>query len=514
MKVVSASEMREIDRVTIEEIGIPSLVLMERAGLSVVKRIKERFSPDRQVVVISGSGNNGGDGLVVARNLFNEGWDVVVYLISPLQRLSKDCMSQFRICEKIALNVRIDRIPQKRELKDRIVVDAILGTGLNKPVREGIAEVIERINSVQTTVVAVDVPSGISSDTGEVMGCAVRADITVTFGLPKLGHLLYPGRSYTGELFVEDIGFPPYLLNSDRIKNELIQKGLVKDMLPLREPDAHKGTFGHVLVVGGSVGKTGAVMLTARASLKTGAGLVTIATAQKALTSIQVLEEMTLPLSDTDSGAISNEAIEEVVDFLHKKADVMAIGPGLGRDPTTLDSVIEVLRTTPVPAVVDADALYALSVMGKERLYRFLNNEIRSPLILTPHPAEMGRILGLSPKEVNTRRIELAREFSSETGMYLVLKGAPTVVAEPGGYCYINTTGSSALATAGSGDVLTGIIAGLIAQGLPPIDASLAGVYIHGLAGDIGSERLTEFSLTAGEIITYLPDAFKMLTGI
>ncbi len=512
MKVVSASEMREIDRVTIEEIGIPSMVLMERAGLSVVKRIKERFSPDRQVVVISGGGNNGGDGLVVARNLFNEGWTVVVYLLSPLQRLSNDCMNQFKICEKIGLNIKVDRIPQKRELQNRIVVDAILGTGLNKSVREGIAEAIERINSVQSTVVAVDIPSGISSDTGEVMGSAVRADMTVTFGLPKLGHLLYPGRSYTGELFIEDIGFPPSLLTSDRIKNELIQKGLIKDMLPLREPDAHKGTFGHVLVVGGSVGKTGAVMLTARATLRTGAGLVTIATAQKALTSIQVLEEMTLPLSDTDSGAISNEAYEEVVEFLYKKADVMAIGPGLSRDPKTLDLVIELLKATPVPTVVDADALYALSRLDKKRLYRVLNNEIRAPLILTPHPGEMGRILGLSSKEVNTRRIDLAREFSSETGMYLVLKGAPTIVAEPEGYCYINTTGSSALATAGSGDVLTGIIAGLLAQGLPPLEASVVGVYIHGLAGDIGSEKLTGFSLTAGEILTYLPDAFKVLT--
>jgi len=503
MKVVTASEMRNIDKISIEEIGIPSLVLMERAGLSVIKRIKERFPQDKSIVIVAGGGNNGGDGLVIARNLFNEGRNVIVYLLSSIDKLSKDCFHQFKICEKLRVPIKIEERPDKKELKNKIVVDAIIGTGLNKIIKQEIATIIEIVNSSDTSVVSVDIPTGVSSDTGEIMGNAIKASLTVTFGLPKIGHVLYPGKSLTGDLFIEDIGFPKWLLESDNLKNELVCKNNLK--LPQRKPDAHKGIFGHVLVIGGSIGKTGAIRLSAKAALKAGAGLVTIAAPEVVINSLMasVVEEMTLPLKGSGTGIISIKALKQVLDFLEKKANVLAIGPGMGRDKEVIEFVINVIRNIYIPIVIDADGLYALK--GKEEIIK----EIKAPLILTPHPGEMGYLIDKTPKEINKNRIEVARNFATQTGTYLILKGAPTVIAEPNGYCYINTTGNSAIATAGSGDVLTGIVAAMLAQGLSPLQASITAVWLHGIAGDIASERLTHYSTIASDIIKFLPEAFK-----
>ncbi len=509
MKVVTSSQMQEIDRVSIEEIGIPSLVLMERAGLAVVRRIKECYEGS-PVVVVAGGGNNGGDGLVVARELFRQGYDVTAFVTTERERLSEDCRSQLEIAERIGVPVRVNQLPKIQHLRGRLIVDALFGTGLNRPIREPLSTLIERINRAGTQVVAVDIPSGVSADTGGVLGIAVRADITVTFGLPKVGHLLYPGRHYTGRLYVEDIGFPEALLQSDSIKTELVEAPQVRSALPYRDPAGHKGTFGHVLVVGGSVGKTGAALMTARASLKIGAGLVTVGIPEDALGGLSVVEEMTLPLPSTPVGTVSREATEEILRFIHERADVLAVGPGLGRQEETMELVVEVIRGSTVPVVVDADALYALSRLGKG-VYDFLYNEVSSPLVLTPHPAEMGRLLSRDAREVDRDRLEVARYFAARTGMCVVLKGAPTVVASPEEYCYINSTGGSSLATAGSGDILTGMIAGLIAQGVAPLEAAIAGVWLHGLAGDIGASKVTEYSFTASDILTFLPEALKSL---
>lgn len=512
MKVVTAEEMREIDRVSIEGYGIPSIVLMERAGLSVVKRINEFYGKSCRVVVLSGGGNNGGDGLVIARVLHNEGWDVRVYLLSSLERLNRDCRVQYEIAERMGVRIYVKKTPQSRDLKGAVIVDAITGTGLNRPLKDDIVRLAERLNSSSTPVVAVDIPTGISASTGEVMGTAVRADLTVTFGLPKVGHLFSPGVDFTGRLFVEDIGFPPGLLNRDALKVELIEPSMVRTLLPCRERDSHKGDYGHILVVGGSRGKTGAPLLAAGAALRSGAGLVTIAVPDGVVDSVSsaVLEEMTLPLPSTAGGSVSKEAVGAVVDFIHEKADVLAIGPGLGRDVGTVEFALKVIEASTVPVVADADALYAFSTLEYKDLLRFLN-KLRSPLVLTPHYGEMSRLIKRGISEIKRKRIAAAKGFSTDTGCCLILKGAPTIVAAPEGNCFINSTSNPGMATAGTGDVLTGIVAALIGQGLSPLQASVSGVYIHGFSGDLARDEAGEYSLTAGMVIESLPDAFKEL---
>jgi NAD(P)H-hydrate epimerase len=481
------------------------MVLMERAGLGVVRQIETMFGPEeREVVVLSGPGNNGGDGLVVARNLHQRGYKVQALLFGGPDRLSPDCRRQYEICKNMKVPVKMASSVRTSQLKGKLVVDALLGTGLNKLLRENILKVVRATNEADTEVFAVDIPTGVSSDTGQLMPDAIRATLTVTFGLPKRGHLLYPGRAYTGKLIVEDIGFPPEILNSKDLKVQVVEEAEVRAILPLRPEDAHKGTFGHVLVLGGSWGKTGALRMTAKAALRSGTGLVTIATEKEVLPVLPVLEEMTLPLD-----GYTGKDLEEILRFLHERADILAIGPGLGREQEKVNFVLKLLERCPVPAVVDADGLYALSGLGPERLIRFLN-KLPCPVVLTPHPMEMARLVGSTAKQINEKRIELAKEFSIKTGACLVLKGAPTVVASEGSV-YINPTGNEAMATAGSGDVLTGILAGLLAQGLPVLEASVAGVYLHGLAGDIGAQEKTSYGLTAGDILEYIPVAFKTL---
>ncbi len=515
MKIVNARQMREIDRLTIEVYGLPSLVLMERAGLSVAGRIKERYGASRRVLVFSGRGNNGGDGLVVARLLHNEGLDVRVFMTST-EGLSGDCRRQYEVAGKMGVRIIEGRLPTRRETSGAVVVDAVIGTGLSKVVKDDTAKVIERINSSGADgVVAVDVPTGISSDTAEVMGVAVRADVTVTFGLPKVGHLMYPGAEYTGRLFVEDIGFPRTLLESDDLSLELLEGGTAASFLPERRRDTHKGDYGKVLVVGGSMGKTGAALLSARSALRSGSGLVTVAVPEGVIGSVMasVLEEMTLPLPSTPAGGISREALRKVGGFLGDWADVLAVGPGLGREEETVEFLLGLLTVSPVPVVIDADGLFALSTLGCRRLVRFLRG-LDTPAVLTPHTGEMARLVGLEVPDIRKRMIEVATEFAVETGCCLVLKGVPVVVASPDGRSFVNPTGNPGMATAGTGDVLTGMIASFVGQGLSVLEASLLGVYLHGLAGDLAAGSLTEHSLTAAAVIDALPEAFRSLKGL
>ncbi|HEC98135.1 MAG TPA: NAD(P)H-hydrate dehydratase [Nitrospirae bacterium] len=512
MKVVDAREMREIDRQTIEDYGIASPVLMERAGLSVVNRIKQCFDRSIRVLVLAGSGNNGGDGLVVARLLHNEGWDVTVFLIAPPEKLSHDCLRQYETAEKMGVRIYTEKLPVLKDLRGSLVIDAILGTGLNKPLRGEISNLADRVNSARPDVVAVDIATGVSSDTGKIMGTAVKAGFTVTFGLPKVGHLIYPGAEYTGRLFVEDIGFPPALLNSESISLELIEKERVSLLLPERLKNSYKGDYGHVLVIGGSVGKTGAPLLSARAALRSGAGLVTIGTPERITDSLMasVLEEMTLPLPSTASGTVSREAAGTVLDFLHEKADVLAIGPGLSTDRETVEFVLETISNSPVPMVVDADGLNALSTLDYKDLSGFLN-KLRAPAVFTPHIGEMSRLFRMSIPDIADDLIGVATRFSRDTGGCLVLKGMPTLIATPEEQCFINTTGNPGMATAGTGDVLTGIIASFMGQGLSPAEAALTGVYLHGLTGDIAVKGTTGYAFTANDLVTGLFRGFHSL---
>jgi len=523
MKVVTTQEMREIDRRTIEEFGIPGQVLMERAGMAVASKIRELFA-QKKTIVLAGGGNNGGDGIVVARELFNSGWHVKVLLFAKQNKLSPDCLSQFRSAKQAGVPVEIRAGITGGDLHSALVVDALFGTGLNKEVKGNLTEVISLLNRTDSPVLSVDIPSGISADSGQVMGVAVKADYTVTFGLPKRGHLLYPGAEYTGRLFTENIGFPEELLASDDLTVELLEEQYISQLIPERPRYSHKGDYGHVLIVAGSRGKTGAAFMAAKACMRAGAGLVTVGVPESLADIVQsrVTEEMTLPLPDEGGGTLSSKASSVILRFLAEKADVLCIGPGIGVSNETRKLLAELITASRAPMVIDADGINSIDDVT-------LFGKAHSPVILTPHPGEMARLLNkkTSPlargsrksgarelrSHIEQERIATGLSFSQETGAYLLLKGVPTVLAEPGGKAYINPTGNPGMATGGTGDVLTGMVSSFMAQGLNPTDAAILGVYMHGLAGDIAADKKGEHSLIASDIIDSLPEVFKCLKG-
>lgn len=524
MKVVTAAQMLDIDQKTTERFGIPSGILMERAGVAVAAKVRELFDR-RKVIVLAGGGNNGGDGIVAARELYNTGWNVKVLLLIREDRLSPDCLAQFRTAKQMGVPVELRTDVTGKDLHSSVVVDAMLGTGLNKNVEGAMAKVIGFLNTSGSPVLSVDIPSGISSDTGQVMGVAVQAAYTVTFGLPKRGHFLHPGAEYTGELFIEDIGFPEGLLNAPELNVELPEPPQVMKLIPARPAYSHKGDYGRVLVVAGSRGKTGAALMAAKACLRAGAGLVTIGVPESLMDVFQcrVTEEMTLPLPDRGDGTLRADAARTVSDFLSATADVLALGPGIGVSDDTVKLVRTVIQSSSVPIVLDADGINALAASGSAG--DILKNA-GAPVILTPHPGEMARLLsrvaggkGTAAKEAGFRsniekdRIHAAVSFSSETATCLVLKGVPTVIAEPGGRVFISSTGNPGMATGGTGDVLTGMIAAFLGQKLAPPDAAVLGVFLHGLAGDLAAAEKGLHSLIASDIIECLPAAFRDLAA-
>jgi hydroxyethylthiazole kinase-like uncharacterized protein yjeF len=517
MKVVTAEQMRNIDRKTVEGYGIPGAVLMERAGLAVSLKIREFFEK-RKVVVLAGSGNNGGDGIVVARDLFNRGWNAKVIVLAKEGKLSPDCLVQYRIAKKMGVPMVFRTNVSGADLHSAVVVDAIFGTGLSKPLMSPLSDVVRFLNASEVSVVSVDIPSGIFSDNGQVMGEAVRADYTVTFGLPKVGHVIYPGAEHCGKLFVENIGFPEELLTSDAIALQTVERTVASALVPERPVYSYKGDYGHVLVVAGSKGKTGAALMTARACLRAGAGMVTIGIPETLAGAFQsrVTEEMVLPLPD-NGGVLAADALSPILEFLDKRADVLAMGPGLTAGPGIIKILEALLPAAAVPMVLDADAINAIS--GKTDIL----SKVKSPIVLTPHPGEMARLLrtrsrGADETELRNSierdRINTALSFAQNSGTYLVLKGVPTIIAEPEGRVFLNTTGNPGMATAGAGDVLTGVIAGCVGQGMSPLDASVLGTYLHGLSGDIASSKKGMHSLVAVDLIEILPEAFRELSKV
>ncbi len=515
MKVVTAAEMQEIDRRTIYEIGIPSLVLMERAGLACVSKIKEIFGR-RKIVVISGSGNNGGDGLVVARNLHNEGWDVRVFLTTKPENLKGDALSQYKLAARFGVSISpIEELLTNHSSilsVDSLIVDAILGTGLKNEVTGLLSDLFRLINSSKIPVISVDIPSGISSDNGQIMGEAIRANYTITFGLPKRGHVLFPGNEYAGKVFVEDIGFPKELLRSDKLKVNLLEQDHISNIMPERRKYSHKGTYGHTLIIAGSRGKTGAAFMTAKACLRVGAGLVTMGVPQSLLDVFQsrVTEEMTLGLPDKGNGTLSSESLDTILSFLDEKADLLVIGPGIGVNHHTERIIKGLIQDSKKPIIIDADGIN--SIQGKIEIF----TKAKAPIILTPHLGEMSRLLSQrlkrkEIKEIEKDRINISISFSNETGTYLVFKGVPTIIASPEGDAFINATGNPGMATAGSGDVLTGMIAGFLSQNKEPLKACILGVYSHGLAGDIAASEKGQHSLIASDIIEKIPEALSSL---
>ena len=512
MKLVTASMMRELDRRAIQDLGIPSLVLMENAGRTTYQILRREF-PELQgeVAVVAGRGNNGGDGFVVARYLANAGIPVAVFLLGKREQVSGDARVNLEILAHLGIAVaevltEADLNPMIHRLaKAGLIVDALLGTGLNSPVTGLMAAVIERLNHLRAPVLAVDIPTGLSADTGEVLGAALKARVTVTYGWPKLGQVLPPGRDYVGRLWQVDIGIPPILARETPF--ELAEAREMRALLPGRPGGSHKGNFGHLLVVAGSEGKTGAAALAAEAALRAGAGLVTLGVPASLndILEAKLTEAMTLPLPEAAARALGAAAWSPIQEFLNEKngKSTLALGPGIGTHPETRELVARLVRNLAGPMVIDADGINNLAADTA------CLKDAAGPRILTPHPGEMARLLGLTTPEVQARRLDVARDTAAKFGITLVLKGAQTVVAAPDGRAWLNSTGNPALASGGTGDVLTGIISGFLAQGLAPWDAARLGVYLHGLAADFFVSRHGQRGMIAGDLLAVWP---QMLT--
>lgn len=509
MKIVTVAEMKNLEKAAIEEYGVPGIVLMENAGVEVVKQIESILGclHNKKISVFAGTGNNGGDGYVVARHLHNQGAKVKVFVIGSRENVIGDALTNLQIITNMGIDI-LEVMNQHDWDKVKIaitftdcLVDALLGTGFAGQLRENMAQAVECMNKMNKMIIAIDIPTGVDGDTGQIKSVAVKASYTVTFALPKQGLLLYPGASYAGELYVADIGVPRLLLQDTGIQQNLITSRDAGEMLGKRQPDVHKGSCGKVLVVAGSKGLTGAAALAAGAALRSGAGTVTLGIAESLhdIMEMKVTEVMTSPLAEVLPGFLGSESLCEI----HRLAlqnDVVAIGPGLGRHEETIALVHQVIAGIEKPLVIDADALYALID------HTSLLAEAKSVPILTPHPGEMARLVGLTADEVNEDRVYIARQAALEWGSIIILKGARTVVAFPDGEVYINSSGNAGMATGGAGDVLTGIIAGFIGQGLSSHEAALAGVYIHGLAGDIVAKN-GMVGMIASDIMKALPAA-------
>ncbi len=512
IKVVTAAEMRELDRRATAEYGIPSLLLMENAGAETVREMLAAF-PDlsrSRVAVLCGRGNNGGDGFVAARHLLNRGVPVQSFLLARRQDVKGDARVNLEILERMgAAPVEVSDAGGLAALSDRlgsadVVVDALLGTGAQGPATGLIAEAIALVNRAGRPVLAVDLPSGLAADEAEPPGPAIRAALTVTFALPKRCLVLYPAAEHAGTVRVADIGIPGILRRDPALSVGLLEAADVAPAFPRRDAAAHKGTFGHVLVIAGSVGKTGAAALAALGALRAGAGLVTLAVPQSLNDAMEVklTEVMTEPLPETEARSMGREALERLRHLAQGKSAV-ALGPGLSTHPSTQKLVQELLPALALPIVLDADGINALA--GQPDLL----GRAGGPVILTPHPGELSRLLGLPREEILRRRIPLAQEVTRRFGVTLILKMARTIVASADGTAAIVPTGNPGMATGGTGDVLTGLVAGLLAQGAAPGLAAQAAAYVHGLAGDLAAARLTQEAMLAGDLLEEVPEAIR-----
>jgi NAD(P)H-hydrate epimerase len=514
MKIVTGEIMQLLDRRSIEEFGISGLTLMENAGRSCAESIIDEFGdgPDRRAVVVAGKGNNGGDGYVIARLLKKRGWHVATFVLARQEEIKGAARSNLDLLSDIPLlfcpeQGGLDRYASTLR-EATVIVDALLGTGLKSSVSGTFEEAINIINNSGKPVISVDIPSGIDAATGEILGCAVRADMTVTFALAKYGHILYPGAAYTGNLKIVDIGIPAEITKSAE-GYEFLDSEAVKPLLKRRGRSAHKGDSGHCLIIAGSTGKSGAATLSANSAVRSGAGLVTLAAPATLNTVLEIktTEAMTIPIPDGGSGYLGYKAGEFIEAALAGK-DVVALGPGISRHPETAKLVRELVRKLALPLVIDADGLNALSEDPD-----ILLNKKSAIVILTPHPGEMGRLAGIPTKAVEQDRIGVARAFAVKYGLYLILKGARTVITAPDGSVAINGSGNPGMASGGMGDVLTGVLAAFIAQGYDPFSACKMGVFIHGHAADLTASEKGEIGISALDVQERLPYAIKDLMG-
>lgn len=484
--VVDNAGMKHLDQHTIHELGLPGLVLMERAAAGVARTLEELFAPEELVVVLCGVGNNGGDGLALARQRRGAGGSVEVALVGEPRALSQDAAVQWQLAERFGVPRHVvpstGDLPKLEKLLGRAhgVVDALFGTGLSRPLEGLAAATVELVNSSEKLVVAVDIPSGLSGNSGNVKGVAVEADVTVTFGALKWAHILSPAGLFCGQVVLADIGIPHWALTK-AAQGFLVEAADAVQWLPHRAPDAHKGHFGHLLLVAGRQGRAGAAALGAMAGVRAGAGLVTVATALPAVQAIQsqVPEAMVDPLPAGEDGAVVGSGIEESL----AKATAVAVGPGLGLGEGPRLLLFKLLEKWEGPLLLDADALTLLA--GQLEVLR----QRKAPTVLTPHPGELARLLATTSGQVQEDRVASARRAAELSGATVVLKGFHTLITEAEGPVWVNPTGTSGLASGGSGDVLTGVVGGLLAQGLPAREAAALGVYLHGRAAELAKKR-------------------------
>lgn len=566
MRILTAEEMRGVDRAAIERLGLPGLVLMENAALGVVDAIGRQYPRAESAAIFCGPGNNGGDGLAVARQLATRGYAVEIFLAvgkagnageagnpgragevgaagkaGELQ-LAGDAGLQLAVCRRLELTIHElapdgDAAEAEAGLaaaleaagRHDLVIDALFGTGLARPLTGWFARLVEGLNEVPRPRVAVDIPSGLFGSSAEPPGPHLRADLTVTFAAPKVAHVFPPAADAAGELVVTDLGFPRRLVDEAAGDLHLLVGEELCGLLPPRARDSHKGDYGHLLLVAGSPGRAGAAVLAARAAVRAGAGLVTVAVPETILLIVHLgsIESMVLPLPAGSAGpprehgagdaggghgaghgggggALAAAAAEQVLAAAAGKS-ALAVGPGLGQDAETVAAIRRLAAAADLPLVLDADGINAFAGRPEELAAR------RAPTVLTPHPGELGRLLGISTAEVQADRPAAARRAAAATGAIVVLKGSLTLIAAPHGGLYVNPTGNPGMASGGTGDVLTGILGGLVAQRLEPLDAACLAVYLHGLAGDLAMVRLRGPSLAAEDLIASLPAAFADL---
>lgn len=512
MKVVTGETMQRIDRRAIEEYGVPGLLLMENAGWRCAEAILDAYGSAgaRRVLVVAGKGNNGGDGYVVARLLGEKGWEVRTVVLAERGEIGGDARVNLDLLDPATVNFSpppAGLAPWSAEFeKADLVVDALFGTGLKSEVRGAYAEAIVLMNGAGRPVVAVDIPSGIDSGSGKVLGVAVRADLTVTFALAKLGHVLYPGADHCGALRVADIGIPREVAEAAE-GFDFVDREAARLLVRRRDRLAHKGNFGHCLVIAGSIGKTGAAAMSANSAVRTGSGLVTLAVpaSLNAILEVKTTEAMTLPLPDGGAGFLGDAAEPDIARAIEGK-DAIALGPGISWNPETALLIRRLVAGIAAPLVVDADGLNALSeepcvLLGKRP----------AGVVLTPHPGEMARLAGIPTAAVEADRIGVARDFAVRHDVHLVLKGARTVICAPDGRIAINGSGNPGMASGGMGDVLTGVLVSLLGQGYDPFDACRLGVFIHGHAADLVAADKGEIGMSAVDVQERLPWAIRDL---
>lgn len=508
MQLYSAAQMVAADRYAIDTLGIPGVVLMENAGRACAQLLEERYAEyfPGPLVVVAGKGNNGGDGYVIARILADHGWQVTTLVLAEPQSIRGDAAIMLQIlrhCAGKILFINADQILRQRfsELQPRLLVDALFGTGLESDVRGLPAAAISLMNDTAVPVIAVDLPSGVDASTGRICGCAVRADLTVSFDHPKIGHISTPGALYVGALEVVDIGIPVAQQPADLSPQAwMIDDAVARALLPERPASAHKGTFGHLLVVAGSPGKTGAAALAGEAALRSGCGLVTVGVPASVhgIMEIKLTEAMTVALAEQE-GLLVLAAAAQIAE-LAVSCQALALGPGLGQSDALRQLLRQIVLTVNIPMVIDADGLNLLA--GQ---LECLVERQGEPLILTPHPGEMARLTGMSVATIEADRFTVAGDFARRYQVVLVLKGARTLVAAPDGRVHINSSGNSGLSSGGTGDVLSGLIGGLLAQGCDPFAAASLAVWWHGRAAEQITAERGVAGMVAGDLIQQLP---------